>query len=206
MQGDVSDAWRSFRAQTDLDEYETRWDRLAAQGHDVHGEADLVTSYAPVSVLDAGCGMGRVAIELARRGIEVVGVDLDADLLVRAHRRAPEIRWVEANLARLDHLGRTFDLVVMAGNVLPFADPADRPTAVAACAAHLRPGGRLVVGSTLAPGWPTVHDHDEWCAAADLELSERFSGWAREPWDPGAGHAYAVSVHVRRLSPASPPR
>src|SRR5919204_5229355 len=57
--------------------YEAR----ARAGENVHGEADFVESFHPGSVLDAGCGTGRVAIELARRGIEVVGVDLDPGML-----------------------------------------------------------------------------------------------------------------------------
>ena len=55
--------------------YDDRFDRLASAGVDVHGEAALVDSYGPGSVLDAGCGTGRVAIELSRRGHPVVGVD-----------------------------------------------------------------------------------------------------------------------------------
>ena len=109
---------------------------MAAAGEAVHGEADFVAGLEPASVLDAGCGTGRVAIELARRGIEVVGVDADPDMLERARRRAPELAWVEADLATLD-LGRTFDVVVLAGNVLPFVEPADRAAAVAGCARHL---------------------------------------------------------------------
>jgi SAM-dependent methyltransferase len=198
-----STAWRAFRAGTDLDEYETRWDRLAAEGHDVHGEADLVASYGPSSVLDAGCGMGRVAIELWRRGLDVVGVDLDPDLLERARRRAPTVPWVEGDLSGLD-LQRTFDLVVMAGNVIPFVEPADRQGVVEACARHLVPGGRLVIGATLDATWPTVDDYDRWSTPAGLALAERFAGWAREPWTPEGGHHYAVSVYV--LSSASSSR
>ena len=77
----MSDAWRRFRRHVDLDEYDARWDRLAAAGEEVHGEADFVMALRPTSVLDAGCGTGRVAIELARRGVEVVGVDADPDML-----------------------------------------------------------------------------------------------------------------------------
>src|SRR5947208_1845916 len=61
--------------------YDDRWRELAAKGQSVHGEADFVSSLAPSSVLDAGCGTGRVAIELARRGVEVVGVDVDRSML-----------------------------------------------------------------------------------------------------------------------------
>src|SRR5215207_5999851 len=57
--------------------YDQRFERLAAAGHDIHGEASFVAGYEPGTVLDAGCGTGRVAIELARRGIRTVGIDLD---------------------------------------------------------------------------------------------------------------------------------
>jgi len=42
--------------------YAQRFADLEASGTNVHGEADFVASYAPSSVLDAGCGTGRVAI------------------------------------------------------------------------------------------------------------------------------------------------
>ncbi|MEX2626940.1 MAG: class I SAM-dependent methyltransferase [Ilumatobacteraceae bacterium] len=190
----VSDEWRTYRARIDVDEYDTRWDRLAAEGHHVHGEADLVMRFEPGDVLDAGCGAGRVAIELARRGVAVVGVDLDPDLLDRARRRTPDLRWVRADLAELD-LEQTFDVVVMAGNVLPFVRRDRRASAVAGAARHVRAGGHLVVGATLAPDWPTVDDHDRWCAAAGLELVERYATWSGDPFREWAD--YAVHVHRR---------
>jgi 2-polyprenyl-3-methyl-5-hydroxy-6-metoxy-1,4-benzoquinol methylase len=85
----VSDRWSQWRAETDLEEYYSRWTRLESLGQSPHGEADFIESLAPRSVLDAGCGMGRVAIELSRRGIDVVGVDLDDDLLDCARRARP---------------------------------------------------------------------------------------------------------------------
>ena len=61
------------------DAYDARWTALAADGANVHGEADLVETLLRQSggtrVLDAGCGTGRVAIELGRRGFSVTGVD-----------------------------------------------------------------------------------------------------------------------------------
>ena len=73
----------------DGDEYQARFDALAASGVDVHGEVAFVPRSipSPASVLDAGCGTGRVAIELARRGIAVVGVDVDASMLATARAR-----------------------------------------------------------------------------------------------------------------------
>jgi SAM-dependent methyltransferase len=187
-----SENWRAIRARLDLDEYDARWEQMAARGQHVHGEADFVTGYAPSTVLDAGCGTGRVGSELARRGITVVGVDNDHEMLERARRRAPQVTWIEADLAAVE-LGRRFDVVVMAGNVVPFVDPPARPAAVAGCARHVGAGGRLVSGASLQAGWPSLDDYDGWCTDAGLELEARFATWERQPWAPGG--SYAVSVH-----------
>ena len=79
--------------------YDKRFADLAATGVDMHGEASFVESYGPASVLDAGCGTGRVAIELDRRGIRAVGLDLDRAMLAEARRKAPHLDWIEADLA-----------------------------------------------------------------------------------------------------------
>ena len=175
------------------DEYQARFDELAASGTDVHGEATFVRSYGPASVLDAGCGTGRVAVELARHGIEVVGVDADASMLATARRLAPNITWVQADLTELD-LGRTFDLVVMAGNVPLFTPAGTEAALVAGVARHVAHGGVLVAGFSLDRGY-TAATYDEHAAGAGLTLAERFSTWARGPWAPGDD--YAVSVHRR---------
>ena len=75
----------------DGDAYHRRFADLAATGVDVHGEADCVTRLGPASVLDAGCGTGRVAAELARRGIDVVGIDRDASMIATARTLAPTV-------------------------------------------------------------------------------------------------------------------
>ena len=183
------------------DAYDRRFEQLAASGVDVHGEADFVASFAPSSVLDAGCGTGRVAIELARRGVEVVGVDVDPAMLSVARRKGPAIEWVEADLTTVD-LGRRFDVVVMAGNVLLFVSSGTEAAVVDRLAAHLDPGGRLVAGFSLDRGL-TLADYDAMAAAAGLTLDERFATWERGPFVAGSGADYAVSVH---RSPTSPPR
>ena len=104
------------------DDYDAQWKQLAARGVDPHGEVEFVMHHAPASVLDAGCGTGRVAIELARRGVDVAGVDLDAGLLGAARAKAPELSWHLADLTTVD-LGRVFDVVVLAGNVMIFLAP-----------------------------------------------------------------------------------
>ena len=69
------------RSGVEGDAYDVQYTVRAQAGENVHGEADFVETFGPKSVLDAGCGTGRVAIELARRGIDVVGVDIDPRML-----------------------------------------------------------------------------------------------------------------------------
>ena len=175
----------------DGDDYQRRFDRLASSGVDVHGEATFVRAYDPGSVLDAGCGTGRVAVELAHQGLDVVGADADASMLATARRLGPHVTWVESDLTTLD-LRRTFDVVVMAGNVPLFTPPGTEAALVAGVARHVRPGGHLIAGFSLDRGY-TVDDYDEHASAAGLVLAERFSAWDRAQWRPGGD--YAVSVH-----------
>lgn len=189
----VSEQWARWRAATDLGEYESRFARS-----DSHGEADLIASFAPRSVLDAGCGTGRLGVELDRRGIEVVGVDLDDDLLSLAQAKAPSVRWEHADLATLA-LERSFDVVAMAGNVLLFCRDSQRSEVVASCARHLGVDGLLIAGFSLRVGNPelTVASYDRLCSNSGLVLVDRWSTWQRAPW-PGSD--YAVSVHRRMPS------
>ena len=176
------------------DDYDRRFDQLAAQGHDMHGEADLVASFRPTSVLDAGCGTGRVAIELHRRGGQVVGVDLDPAMLDRARQKAPDISWVQGDLADPDlAVAGRFDLIVLAGNVLIFVEPGTEAAVVANLARRLTPGGRLVAGYSLRPDGFGVDAHDRAAADAGLTLAHRWATWDRQPFSGSA--EYAVSVH-----------
>lgn len=200
MAGDlnVSDRWRRWRQQVDLEEYDTRWDRMAAGGASVHDEAELVCLLGGHRILDAGCGTGRVAVELARRGCSVVGVDNDADMLARARARSEDVSWVLADVATMD-LPAAFDLIVMAGDVLHYVRPGYESMAVSNLVRHLKPGGQLVSGASLAEPVQLTH-YDNWCRAAGLEPVERFASWNRAPYDR-PGH-YAVSIHRRPPAPS----
>jgi SAM-dependent methyltransferase len=178
--------------------YQQRFDELAASGQDPHGEARYVMTFDPVTVLDGGCGTGRVAIELSRRGADVVGVDVDTSMLAEARRRAPSLSWMHRDLADLD-LGRTFDVVVLAGNVLLFTIEGTQASVVAGCGRHVG-SGVLIAGFSLDRGYD-IASYDGHCAAAGLHLVERWSTWDGDPY--GDGDTYAVSVH-RRIEATSP--
>ena len=182
--------------------YDQRWDELAAAGRSVHGEADLVAGLSPRAVLDAGCGTGRVAVELARRGVEAVGVDLDRSMVDVARAKRPDLDWIVGDLAEVD-LGRRFDVVVLAGNVMIFLAPGREAAVVANLARHLSPGGALVAGFSLQPGRLDLDAYDRHAAAAGLSLESRWSTWERDPF---TGGDYAVSVHRRPDVGAAPNR
>ena len=177
--------------------YDRRFEDLAAQGVDMHGEAALIDSFGPGSVLDAGCGTGRVAIELSRRGHRVVGVDIDETMLAAARVKAPEIEWIRGDLSDPGlQLGQVFDVVVMAGNVLIFVPSGSEERVLANAARWLRPGGLLVSGYSIYPGGFDPRQHDAMAVRAGLVLRDRWSTWDRAPFS--ADDRYAVAVHVRQ--------
>jgi SAM-dependent methyltransferase len=177
----------------DGDAYQCRFDRLAASGVHVHGEADCVERFGPASILDAGCGTGRVAAELAGRGYDVVGIDRDPSMIATARNLAPGVDFRVVDVAGAD-LGRTFDLVLMAGNVPLFTPEGTQGALVVGCARHVAPGGRLVAGFQLGRGY-AVATYDADCVAAGLELEARWSTWDGGAWT--SDDDYAVSVHRR---------
>lgn len=180
-------------------DYDARWQAMEAAGESIHGEVDFVEDVIarhglrdPV-VLDAGCGTGRIAIELARRGVDAEGVDLDEPMLAEARAKDPARRWTTGDLVDVD-LGRVFDVVVMAGNVMIFVAPGTEGAVLANLARQTRPGGLVIAGFQTGGGRLTVDDYDTHAIAAGLRLVERWATWDREPF---GGGDYAVSVHRR---------
>lgn len=188
---DPTSRWSAAPGVLRGESYDEKWARLEAAGVSIHGEADFVCRFSPASVLDAGCGTGRVAIELARRGVDVVGVDLDPPMIAAARAKAPELEWVEADLCEVS-LARRFDIVVAPGNVMIFLRSGSEAACIANLATHLAPGGLLISGFQLDHTYGLDH-YDDDCASAGLTLVERRSTWEAAPF--ADGDDYAVSVH-----------
>jgi SAM-dependent methyltransferase len=98
------------------------------------------------SVLDAGCGMGDIALFLAGRGNQVTGIDYLEEPIRRAKQKAAE-QGLSANFLVKDATALTdwterFDNVVDSGLFHVFSDD-DRKKYVAGLATVLKPGGRL---------------------------------------------------------------
>ena len=182
------------------DRYDQRWTDLAATGVDVHGEVNLVAALVGPpegrAVLDAGCGTGRVAIELARRGYATVGIDIDPVLLDQARAKAPELDWQRGDLAELpaDVATGPFAAAVLAGNVMIFVASGTEAAVLRNVADRLGPGGLVIAGFQLQ-GRLTLDEYTAATAAAGLTPVERWSTWDRDPF---TGGDYVVAVDSKR--------
>lgn len=93
----------------------------------------------PRTVLDLGCGTGRHAAELARRGAVVVGVDRSPEMVARARLRGVDARLGDVTGVRL---GRAFDAVIAMFHVAAYVVGDDDFDAFLSTArAHLETGG-----------------------------------------------------------------
>ncbi len=179
------------------DEYDARFARFEAEGHYLHGEADLVSwllGKPGARVLDAGCGTGRVAIELARRGYDTVGIDSERSMLDAARAKAPDLEWILGDLSSPELPLHDFDLVVAAGNVMIFLELGTEAAVVSNLARAVAPGGLVLAGFQVGRQL-ALERYDALSESAGLELTNRWATWERAPY---VGGDYAVSVHRRR--------
>jgi 2-polyprenyl-3-methyl-5-hydroxy-6-metoxy-1,4-benzoquinol methylase len=111
-------------------------------------------------VLDVGCGVGRWSRWLARRGADVVGVDLSQAMIAEARRRAAEdgvahrCRFVVADATELA-LSARFDCILCVTVLQHVLDDDRWESAIGNLAAHLAPEGRLVL-LEAAPSRPNA--------------------------------------------------
>ena len=177
--------------------YIDRFRTMAANGDDLAGEARLVDAMVPRGsrILDAGCGPGRLGGHLHRQGHVVVGVDLDPALIEAAEEDHPGPTWLVGDLSTMDlpaaSIAEGFDVIVCAGNVMTFLDPATRRPVLERFAAHLRDGGRAVVGFGAGRDYPFEAFFDD-VAAAGLEVQLCLSTWDLRPFTDGSDFLVAV--------------
>ncbi|MCB2223465.1 MAG: methyltransferase domain-containing protein [Actinobacteria bacterium] len=117
--------------------------------------AETVRERCPgaASLLDVACGTGRHLETLERTFEHCEGADIDPAMLEIARERLPEVPLHVADMETLD-LGRTFDAVICMFSSIGYAATSERMrAAVRAMAAHLGPGGVLVVEPWL---WPDM--------------------------------------------------
>ena len=144
--------WEAF-----YDRHAPFYDRGAFTHHtvaEVDFLYDLLSLSSEARILDVGCGTGRHAIELARRGFHVTGIDLSSGMLEQARRKAAEadveVAFVQADATAFVP-GEAYDAVLcLCGSAFTMpdiaadADAHDRAI-LANIAASLVPGGPFVL-------------------------------------------------------------
>ncbi|MEV1000825.1 class I SAM-dependent methyltransferase [Nonomuraea sp. NPDC050202] len=116
-------------------------------------EPEIVAQVTPPagSVLELGCGVGRVTHPLIDLGFDVVAVDESPEMLARVR----GARTVAARVQEL-RLGERFDTVMLASQLVNTADDASRHALLAACTRHVKPGGAVLIQ------WMPAEAHDRW--------------------------------------------
>jgi demethylmenaquinone methyltransferase/2-methoxy-6-polyprenyl-1,4-benzoquinol methylase len=115
--------------------------------------ADLARVGTGSRALDVATGTGDLAIELARRGAEVAGLDFSEPMLELARRKAPGIEWVQGNALELPYGDGEFDAVTVGFGARNFADLG---RGLAEMARVAKPGGRVVVLEITTPQKPPL--------------------------------------------------
>jgi len=193
----VSPRWIEWRRTVDLLKYDERFAVMAERGESIHGEADFIERLFPeqkISLLDAGCGTGRLAIEMTSRGHRAVGVDLDPDMIARARSKAPDIEWHVVDLSKLE-LDTKSEVVVMAGNIPLFCAPESQAAIIKSLSQHIAAGGFLISGFSLEDRGDAYlsADYQRDALAAGLTFVAEYSNWNGD--GSITGNDYTVMVH-----------
>jgi len=192
--------WATERSLAQRQAYTRRFERIAASGEDVHGEARFVDALAGRGsvILDAGCGTGRIAAELRLRGHDAVGVDADELLVESGRRQHPGLPLARIDLTQLTPdilaaagLPTSYDVIVAAGNVMVYVAPGTEQSVLAHLASVLRPTGRAIFG--FHTDRPYTHDElDRAAVAVGWVREHRFGTWQCDAYDPTGDWATSV--------------
>jgi len=128
-----------------------------------------IKSNKNISILDVGCGTGRHAIELAKRGYKVTGIDLSFDQLKAAREKAAKAN-IEVDFIHMDardiQLRDKFDLAIMLceGGFSLMDTDEENFEILKNVVATLKPGGKFIF-TTLSVLFPVFNNlkkfHDE---------------------------------------------
>ena len=123
-------------------------------------------------VLDIGCGTGRVALHLARRGHVTIGLDLEPELIAALADRAEglPLRAIAADARRFDLRDEVALALAPMQLAQLLADGAERVECLECVASQLRPGGRIALSivewlpeaAEGPPPLPDVREVDGW--------------------------------------------
>ncbi|WP_026535142.1 class I SAM-dependent methyltransferase [Arthrobacter sp. H14] len=182
-------------------QFEDRFRQMHDEGTDTAGEARFIDMLLDrgSTVLDAGCGTGRLTAELNLRGHLCIGVDKDPKLLKTAKElHGPGHDFLRSDLVDVTGewlaaggLPRTYDLIAAIGNVMAYLAPGSEIQVLRNFAALLTDGGRLVTGFAADRDY-TLEQFDDDASAAGFRVEHRFGSWQLAAFDDDADWATTV--------------
>jgi SAM-dependent methyltransferase len=156
---------------------------------DIEDEADwIVERLETTSVLEPGCGSGRMLETLARRGLEVVGIDLSPQMLAIARRRLGDrALLLEADMTDFE-LERRFGGAVSPINTLLHLTPDQLARHLECVRRHLDDGGKyLVQVGVIEPAAEEPFPGSHW--EAERGETRLRVDWTDEKLDVAAGRS-----------------
>lgn len=137
-------------------------------------------------VLDVPCGAGRHALELAKRGALVLGVDKTQSYLTAARKagaRQPRARFVQGDMRRLPFRGEFDAAMNLWTSFGYFARFSDDMKVLKGVARSLKPGGRFLIDvrDLAAVRRQAVHRHWDWRADGAYVLQDAYLVEGRDP-------------------------
>lgn len=148
-------------------------------------------------VLDLACGTGRISIPLAQAGITTTGLDLSAEMLQQAKKKAAQagideqLTLIQGDMRAFD-LGKTFPLIMIPfRSFLHLLSVHEQMKALASIRKHLAPGGRLSL-NVFVPKIEHLYEENEKMSMRASYLTA--NGEQIVVWD------YTRFDHFRQLS------
>ena len=146
------DAWQA-KYDADVAACEEAGDYPFAGYTELHQQVfDIVHAREGVSVLDLGCGTGKLTARILEAGHPVTAVDFSGQMLQAAAHNAPGATFVQGELTQVPDLlaGQTFDCII-AVYALHHLPDAEKYALLTALREHLNPEGVIVLGDVSFP-------------------------------------------------------
>lgn len=146
------DAWQA-KYDADVAACEEAGDYPFAGYTELHQQVfDIVHAREGVSVLDLGCGTGKLTARILEAGHPVTAVDFSGQMLQAAAHNAPGATFVQGELTQVPDLlaGQTFDCII-AVYALHHLPDAEKYALLTALREHLKPEGVIVLGDVSFP-------------------------------------------------------
>jgi SAM-dependent methyltransferase len=182
------------------------WTQEQTQAH-VDTIVELLALPPEARILDAPCGEGRIAIELAARGYHVTGLDINESLLADARRRAEErklrITWEQGDM-REPRWREEFDAAICWWGSFGYFDERGNRAQAESAAHALEPGRKYLIDTHVADSLLPQFQPRGWQRVGDIFLLEErrwdfATGRAEVDWtfiSQGVAHTVHSSIRV----------